>query len=239
MTKELTNVNWLAVQRRLKKLGFDPGPLDGERGPLTNAAIVAYKRSIGFRARPLYGRMTHAALFSEVQEPDQKPEPLPWLRLVNAARGKHEIHHNKWLRNWLKSDGHALGDPARFPWCGDLVETAIRLSLPDEPFPGPLGENPYWARNWKYLGDRLPRPMRGCVANWERGSGGHVGFIVGEDSTHWYVDGGNQGDTVSRVRMSKTRRKLLSANWPVTWGQDPDPLPRMTPGNLIVSTNEA
>ena len=56
--------------------------------------------------------------------------------------------------NWLKRDGRSLGDPGKNPWCGDFVETCIRMGLPDEPLLGALGTNPYWARNWLLFGER-------------------------------------------------------------------------------------
>lgn len=37
----------------------------------------------------------------------------------------------------------ALGDPSKTPWCGNFVETNIRMSLADEQLLGALGTNPY------------------------------------------------------------------------------------------------
>ena len=54
--------DWRAVQQRLRALGFDSGPIDGIRGPKTDAAITAFKKSIGFRARPYFGPLTEQAL---------------------------------------------------------------------------------------------------------------------------------------------------------------------------------
>jgi hypothetical protein len=59
----------LGVQRRLRALGFDPGPLDGKMGPRTRKAIVAYQRARGLSAdgRPTGGlldRLEVSALFS-------------------------------------------------------------------------------------------------------------------------------------------------------------------------------
>lgn len=229
-------IDYRWVQARLRALGFDPGPIDGIRGPHTDAAVTAFKRSIGFRARPYIGPLTLAALgYKDASEP--KLNNLPWLDVVDRVRGFQEIRDNAALTAFLKSDGHALGDPARFPWCGDLVETAIRLALPDEPFSGALGENPYWARNWVGFGRQLDDPGRGCIGVWPRGSGGHVAFIVGQDADHWYVDGGNQSNSVSRVRIRKART-LLAARWPVTFAFDPEPLPEMSSMDLI-SIDEA
>jgi hypothetical protein len=49
--------------------------------------------------------------------------------------------------DWLKRDGRSLGEPFKNRWCGDFVETCIRMGLPDEPLLGALGTNPYWARH--------------------------------------------------------------------------------------------
>jgi peptidoglycan hydrolase-like protein with peptidoglycan-binding domain len=79
-------IDWKRVQRRLTELGFDPGPHDGIRGPKTDAALVAFKRSIGLRARPYLGPVTMAALFEVVPTAkDRSPEggALP----CNSQRG--------------------------------------------------------------------------------------------------------------------------------------------------------
>ena len=82
----------------------------------------------------------------------RKPEDLPWIVEGKKVWGLHETTNNAELTAWLKSDGKRLGNPAKLPWCGDYTETAIKNSLPNEPFVGPLGENPYWARNWLKFG---------------------------------------------------------------------------------------
>ena len=173
-------IDWRWVQTRLAGLGFDPGPIDGVRGPKTDAAIVAFKQSIGFQARAYIGPLTLAALEYKGAADSKPDSELPWMVIAKSVMGKHEVRDNGWLRNWLKSDGHALGDPAVYPWCGDFVETCIRLALPNEPFPGALGDNPYWARNWALLG-RPTAPTYGAVCAVPRGSGGHVFFPVGQD----------------------------------------------------------
>lgn len=228
------------VQTRLAALGFDPGPIDGLRGPKTDAAIIAFKRASGLRARAYVGPITLAALEQAAESLGRVPSDLavpPWMELAERMMGLHERRDNAELRKFLASDGHALGDPAKFPWCGDFIGTCIRLTLPEEVFPGPLGQNPYWALNWQHFG--VPtKPTFGAICCVERPGGGHVFYLVGEDASAWYALGGNQSDSVSRVRIAKSRR-LASCRWPATWPARPIVLPRLTPGDLVLSANEA
>jgi len=165
----------------------------------------------------------------------RRPKKLPWIVEGKKVFGLHEYHDNRELSAWLRSDRKFLGDPNQLPWCGDYVETAIKNSLPNEPFVGRLGKNPYWARNWKHFGNETP-PVYGCVLVFSRGRGGHVGFAVGEDDTDFYVLGGNQGDTVNISRIDKGR--LLAARWPITYTNPMRRLPRMRPDNIPKTTNE-
>lgn len=214
--------NLRLIQRGLSGLGYDPGAHDGLWGPKTEAATRAMLSAAGRAAAP-------SATLAVTD--------LPWMAEAKRVLGRHEGRDNGWLRSWLKSDGKTLGDPAKLPWCGDFVETCIRLALPGEPFPGALGENPYWARNWLGLGASIA-PTYGAVLVFERGpSSGHVGFAVGQDASTFFVLGGNQSDSVTVARIAKTR--LLGARWPSTFAR-PD-IPRLAPmvSGGPISTNEA
>jgi uncharacterized protein (TIGR02594 family) len=160
---------------------------------------------------------------------------LPWITEAKTALGRNEARDRNWLMDWLKRDGRTLGDPSKNPWCGDFVETCIRMGLPDEPLLGALGTNPYWARNWLLFGQDT-KPITGAVLIFERGSGGHVGFAVGQDGTHFYLLGGNQSDAVTIARIAKSR--LLGARWPTTYPPRPQRLPTMKPGEFLSTTNE-
>lgn len=162
---------------------------------------------------------------------------LPWIDEIKTVFGLHELRDKAKLAAWLKSDGKTLGDPAALPWCGDAAETAIKRALPGEPMPDPLKQNSYWARNWAKFG--IPcAPAYGAIAVFERpGGGGHVGFLVAQDATHFHVLGGNQGDTVSIVRIAKSR--LIATRWPLTFLDVPAPLPVRKPADIPRSANEA
>lgn len=222
------------IQQRLQALGHDPGPADNVGGPRTAAAMEAFLRTQGLP-------MTVTATRTELRatgpaQPFPGTARPPWVEKGLEVFGLHEKRDNARLRAWLLSDGHTLGDPAQLPWCGDYVETCIRLSLPDEPLRAALGQNPYWARNWMIFGRGLVDPCLWSVVVFARGAGGHVGFAVAQDDTHLHVLGGNQGDAVSIVRIQKSR--LLAARWPLTTGWPQDPLPHRAPGDIPASVNE-
>lgn len=206
------------IQRRLDKQGHPPGPIDGLWDQRTARAMKALLSADG-----------HAAWLTP-------SAPLPWMTEARSALGRHEARDCSWLIDWPKRDGRSLGDLSKTPWRGDFVETWIRLALPSEPLLGALGSNPYWARNWMLFGQQVP-PIVGAVLVVERGSGGHVGFALGQDDTHFYVLGGNQSDAVTLARIAQSR--LLGAGWSATVPPRLQRLQTMTPGDVLTSTNEA
>jgi uncharacterized protein (TIGR02594 family) len=196
---------------------------DGIPGPITDEAL---------RAAAMVGRVT----IKPMPQVSASERRLPWISALQTVFGLHEKRDKAKLAAWLKSDGSTLGDPTALPWCGDAVETAIKLALPGEPFPGPVGENPYFARNWVHFGRKVD-PAYGAVAVFERGpSSGHVGFMIGQDASNFFVFGGNQGDSVSIVSIAKSR--LLAARWPSTTQIEPGPLPMMDGAKIPKSVNE-
>lgn len=228
----------LDVQKRLKQLGYNPGPLDGIFGRQTKKAVADYQRGhvYGIKYPGTIGPKTLAALFPL----NGRDEPgiefkYPWLDLALRKKGLHEDRDIAELREFLKSDGYTLGDPSKLPWCGDFVETCIAVTLPEEVLP----DNPYLARNWLRFG-RAIEPTVGAVAVFWRGSRtgtqGHVAFFVGRGPGVFYILGGNQSDGVSVMKISEDR--YLGARWPHSF-EYPERiyLPEMSGGKL--SLNEA
>ena len=205
------------IQNGLDKLGHTPGAIDGRWGVRTARAL---RQLIAANGQP-------ASLSPQ--------GPLPWITEAKSALGRNEARDRSWLMDWLKRDGRSLGDPAKNTWCGDFVETCIRMALPDEPLLGALGTNPYWARDWLLFRQEI-KPVTGAALIFERGSGGHVGFAVGQDDAHFFVLGGNQSDAVTIARITKSR--LLGARWPATYPPRPQRLPTMKAGEFLATTNE-
>lgn len=235
------------VQQRLKDLGFDPGKIDGLPGPKTDAAIVRFKVSKGLAPRPYLGPITLEHLFPGWGQAGALTDVptmamLPWMNEISKHMTLHEKKNFAALFAWLKSDGKTIGDPRVYPWCGDAVQTAIKLTLPNEPFPGNLGINPYLARNWQLFG-RDDGPRFGAVAVFWRGTktgvSGHVGFAIGRDPKlkRIRVRGGNQSDTISDAWLDEDR--LLGYRVPKTWNGQLPALPIVDSKGAIISTNEA
>ena len=133
-----------------------------------------------------------------------------WLSIARGYIGVREIpgpRHNPtimgWLRklkSWIKDDETA--------WCGTFCAAVMQeagLPVPRE-FPS--------ARAWADWGANLRESViaPGAVLVFSRKGGGHVGFYVGEDAVAYHVLGGNQGDAVSIVRISKAR--CIAIRWP-------------------------
>ncbi|WP_299671635.1 TIGR02594 family protein [uncultured Roseobacter sp.] len=201
----------LQVQKRLKALGFDPGPLDGIRGPLTDKAIVAFKKSINYKPRPLLGPLTLAALFDGAVATGQgaPADAPPWLRLAYGYMGLREIRgpdHNTAIVGWWE----ALKLPFRddeTPWCAGFANRMVQkagFQIPDKYRAAALG----W--RWTGNGVRLPGPALGAIMDMERpgkpGSG-HMTFVAGRTSK-WMIAGlgGNQGNRVGVNPYSPTAR---------------------------------
>jgi peptidoglycan hydrolase-like protein with peptidoglycan-binding domain len=67
------------VQQALAQQGFDPGPIDGYYGPLTEAAVRSFQQSKGLAVDGIVGpNTTKALLGSWVTDCDGKPSPPGW-----------------------------------------------------------------------------------------------------------------------------------------------------------------
>lgn len=235
----------LKMQTQLKALGFDPGPMDGKAGPKTKDALQAFfdRALLAFRVDlDQNGNLTVSGPLitppgANFATPPSTLDKLPWVAIARDNLGLNETRDNAALRRFLSSDRSTLGDPAKLPWCGDFVESCMKLALPDEPFTGKVKENPYFARNWLTFGTPC-LAVYGSVVVFERGAhSGHVAFAVGQDGEALYTLGGNQSDGVTIARIAKSR--VLGHRWPLTFPNPIRPLAAMQPGSTKLSTNEA
>lgn len=132
-----------------------------------------------------------------------------WLKIARRYIGLRETPGRattptiqRWLldlRAWWTDDEAA--------WCGTFVAAVMREDGTTLP------KAWYRARAWLEWGFPLDEPMLGCVVVFERGGGGHVGFVVGRNAQDkLLVLGGNQNDSVSVAAFTPTR--VLGFRWP-------------------------
>lgn len=74
----------LAVQQKLRERGFDPGLIDGEYGPATEAAVIAFQRSEGLLDDGIAGPRTQAAL--GLVEHGNLPSVIPDVGVTIVAK---------------------------------------------------------------------------------------------------------------------------------------------------------
>lgn len=234
-------MNIVTLQKALVNAGFDVGlsGIDGVFGRDTIAAVKAFQKAYGLlniKYPGTVGPKTIAALGLETLSREAHETFAPWLDLCIQKKSLHEGKDHLELAKFLKSDGKTLGDPRKFPWCGDLVETCIALTCPDERLP----LNPYLAANWTHFGQSI-KPTRGAILSFWRGSPtsglGHVAFYNSESITAYNVWGGNQNNSISLTSIAKNRLRKNGSRWPLTF-----PLPNtgtVSGASGSLSTNEA
>lgn len=133
-----------------------------------------------------------------------------WFDIAKSYIGTKEVPGRQTsgtIRSWLERLGAWWRDDET-PWCGVFVAYCLREA--GQPVPQ------HWMRAlaWKDYGSNLrsTHVTLGAVLVFERKGGGHVGFYVGENATHFYVLGGNQGNSVSIAKIAKDR--CVAIRWP-------------------------
>lgn len=66
-----------SLQTRLKAAGFNPGVIDGDFGPMTQAAVIAFQKRNGLNPDGEYGPLTRKALEAAGAKPPVDPKPKP------------------------------------------------------------------------------------------------------------------------------------------------------------------
>ena len=155
-----------------------------------------------------------------------------WLAEARSLIGTREIvgpKHNSWIASsWARLGAKWFNDDET-PWCGLFVAHCMEKA--GHPVPG--GGAFARAKSWLQWGKDSP-PRLGAVVVFGRNGGGHVGFLVGESKTNYYVLGGNQSNAVTITPIDKLR--ALGVRWPASLPLSSVGLPAMRGGTI--SRNE-
>lgn len=145
------------------------------------------------------------------------PKRYAWLAQEGAPRhlvkalelyGTTEVvgsKHNPVIMGWAKELELSYNSD-EIPWCGLFVAIVMERAKRQ------VVKDPLWAQNWLNFGVKADVPMLGDVLVFGRDGGGHVGIYVGEDKNSLYVLGGNQGNQVNIVKIS--RKRLIGVRRP-------------------------
>lgn len=212
-------MNVKEIQTRLKVHGFYlTGKVDGDYGPLTTAAVIAFKQSKGLLARDYVGPITLAVLRQSPSElvipPVVTAEPV-WLRRARLELGVKEIkgsqHSVRVLSYWELAKLWFKDDET--PWCAGFVcamleDSGIRSTR--------SGMAKSFA-NSQYF-KKLDKFVVGCIVVFWRISptngSGHVTFGVSQDAQGNIRGlGGNQSDAVTIASFDDDR--LVGFYWPI------------------------
>lgn len=210
----------LAIQTRLKVLGFNPGPLDGDPGPKTARAVLAFERSKGL---PPDGRIDQAMVSALFAGLDFK-EP-PWLTAARKDLGIREgagSADNPRVVQMFAEAGHPEIKHDSVAWCAAAVGAWLKRA-------GIKGTGTLWALDYLKWGVALPGPILGAIAVKKRQGGGHVTLVVGASSGRVFCLGGNQSDSVNIAAYDAS---VFSYRWPagVRIPSPAQPLPKTIAG---------
>ena len=163
---------------------------------------------------------------------------MDWMTYARSLIGVREIpgaRHNQTILGWAQKLGaKILGITVKddeTPWCGLFCAHVMdHVGI----HPPPIAVR---ASSWGLWGRKLINPRPGCILTFVREGGGHVGFYVGEDASHYHVLGGNQGNAVLITRIAKAR--LSEMRWPAGIDLPPAKIVRLSPSGAPVTVNEA
>jgi uncharacterized protein (TIGR02594 family) len=167
---------------------------------------------------------------------DFEPHHLKVARNLIGTREAPGVANSATIMGWIKKlDIKVLGiavNADSVPWCGTFAAYCVReAGLTPPPVAVRAKSWATWEANL-----RAEHLSPGAVLVFDREGGGHVGFYVGEDQTHYHVLGGNQSDSVNVMRILKQR--CIARRWPRSLPVVGQPV-KLNPNGTAVSRNEA
>lgn len=159
-----------------------------------------------------------------------------WLKTARSYMGVKEAAgeaNNSTIINWAKRIGGWVMNSYKkdsIPWCALFVSNCLKENNLA------ITKTVLTALDYSKWGQPLSKPSLGAIMTFKRQGGGHVGFYISEDKTHYHILGGNQSDSVNITKIDKAR--LDAIRWP-SEAALPKTGPIIAVFNGEVSRNEA
>jgi hypothetical protein len=179
----------LEIQRRLDRLGYAVGTLDGAYGVATASAVRAFQRDRGLRVDGVVGPATGRALAAA--KPGSGPTPEPsGIGLAALAEARRHVGTKESPPNsnrtpfgrWFGVDG--------VKWCNVFVSYCFAVGGGYTLCSGMRGAGVYpkgctyvptteaWLRaTGMWIGRAVPRPGDIAIFNWDGGVPDHIGIV--------------------------------------------------------------
>lgn len=151
----------------------------------------------------------------------------PWITEAKRNMGVAEIpgapSNPDIIQYWVDIRRSGITSDS-VPWCAAFVGAMLeRVGIQSTRFEG--------ARSYSSFGKSLDKPAYGCIAVFSRGVGGHVGFVIGEDTSgKLIVLGGNQSDKVKVSAFAKSR--VVAYRFPEGY-EVPEGMPTISAGGSV------
>jgi uncharacterized protein (TIGR02594 family) len=195
--------------------------VDGELGPLTDAAIRWYQATVGIGIDGVVGPITWNALagkapveIAATEAPAKIPD-APWISVAAREIGQSQIkgsHHNPRILEYHACTSlHASNDETA--WCSSFVNWCL-LQV------GIAGTKSAAAISWQHWGSHSSAKQGAITVIYSihgagrSASGYHVGFFFDDCGPHFRLLGGNQSHQVKVSRYPRSSWHIVAFRWP-------------------------